>query len=264
MEKENIKILILEDHTLSRIQLKRFISKLGYEIAGAVGNVEEAMKVFSEKKPHLAILDAAIVDDKTKPENGNAFEGIDFGKKIMQQRPIPIIFITNYSEEVLKKALGFLPAAILSKPYREKDIRNAIEIAVYQHYGAIKEFANVRFGINCVTIKERDLEETEKKESIVYLEASNNDTLVFVDGKRKKFLVKKDCYLVCGISISNFLECLPPRHFAQTHRSYAVGLKHVKGHTRNKVLLKDGREVKLSEGYRENFIYKFDRRQPFA
>lgn len=261
---EKIKILILEDHTVSRIYLERFISRLGYEVAGSAGDVDEAMKIFQQKSPHLAILDAAMVNDKAWPRNGRSFQGIEFGNKILRQSPIPIIFITDYAKAVSKKAQGVLPTAILSKPYREVDIESAIRSAAYQYYGAIRAFANVRFGIRCIKIKERDIEEGEKKESIIYLKASNNDTLVFVQGNRRRFLVSEDCYLVCSISLGKFLECLPPRHFARTHRSYAVGVNHVKGHTRNTVVLNDGQEVKLSESYRKSFIYKFNNRQPFA
>lgn len=248
---EKLKILILEDRIYPRMHLSRIVVKQGYEVVGAVATLKEAKEVFRKNKPHIALLDVEIHKD---PE-----AGVNFGKFINRTRPIPIIYITGYPKRVVSKGLSTLPANIIIKPFEEIHVGTALASVAHQHYGLVKKYANVQFQLHMLRLKERDIWEIVYKRDIVYLQASNNDALVFVHKKREKFLVGENCYLVCGISLHQFLNCLPPQHFGQTHRSYAVAFRQIQFLLKDKVIMRNNAEIPLSITYRKRFKYAYDK-----
>ena len=60
-------------------------------------------------------------------------------KKINESYSIPIIYLTNYSDNlVFKRAKQTLPMSYLTKPYTQHDVNNAIELALCQNENLVK------------------------------------------------------------------------------------------------------------------------------
>ncbi len=118
---EALRILIADDESLRVMSLKGQLESIGHKVVAEAANGKEAMSLARELKPDLAILDIKM------PE----IDGIEAAKGITQERPIPIILLTAFSEkELAERAAEANVSAYLMKPVSENDLLPAIALAV--------------------------------------------------------------------------------------------------------------------------------------
>ncbi len=118
---EALRILIADDESLRVMSLKGQLESIGHKVVAEAANGKEAMGLARELKPDLAILDIKM------PE----MDGIEAAKAITQERPIPIILLTAFSEkELAERAAEANVSAYLMKPVSENDLLPAIALAV--------------------------------------------------------------------------------------------------------------------------------------
>lgn len=122
---KNPKILIVEDEGIPAIELKNKLKNFNYDILPIVSTGEEAIKTSIKTNPDLILMDIKL--------EGN-INGIEATKEIKKNIDVPIIYITAYGdEETLQNAKKTEPHSYILKPFEEKEVRNAIEIAIYKH-----------------------------------------------------------------------------------------------------------------------------------
>lgn len=127
---KNHKILIVEDEGLPAIELKNKLKEHNYEILPIASSGEEAIETSLKRKPSLILMDIML---KGK------INGIEAAKEIKKFLDIPIIYITAYGdEETLQNAKVTEPHSYILKPFEEKEVRYAIEIALYKHKMELK------------------------------------------------------------------------------------------------------------------------------
>jgi AmiR/NasT family two-component response regulator len=118
---DTLRILIADDESLRVMSLKGQLESIGHKVIAEAANGKEAMNLARELKPDLAILDIKM------PE----IDGIEAAKGITQERPIPIILLTAFSEkELAERAAEANVSAYLMKPVSENDLLPAIALAV--------------------------------------------------------------------------------------------------------------------------------------
>ncbi len=118
---EALRILIADDESLRVMSLKGQLESIGHKVVAEAANGKEATGLARELKPDLAILDIKM------PE----MDGIEAAKAITQERPIPIILLTAFSEkELAERAAEANVSAYLMKPVSENDLLPAIALAV--------------------------------------------------------------------------------------------------------------------------------------
>lgn len=88
---EKIRLILVEDHVLTRIGLKVSLEKFpNLEIIGETSNGKEAVDLAKEKKPDLVIMDIGLVE----------MDGIEATKRIKLFNPdIKIIMLTSHESE---------------------------------------------------------------------------------------------------------------------------------------------------------------------
>jgi response regulator NasT len=119
-----MKILIAEDETIIRLDLRGMLEHAGFDVCAEAGNGEEAVRLARETQPDLAILDVKM------PELG----GIEAARRILAERPLPIVMLTAYGDrETVAEAIRAGVFAYLVKPFREQDLVPAIETALARH-----------------------------------------------------------------------------------------------------------------------------------
>ncbi|WAC13707.1 response regulator [Dyadobacter pollutisoli] len=119
---KKIRILILEDEGIQAMGLEETLEKHGYEVALIADNGKEALEFISHEPVDLALLDIHIKGD---------MDGIETAWKMKDVTSIPIIYLTAYMDnETVRRAEETAPAAYLTKPYRELNLINSIEIAL--------------------------------------------------------------------------------------------------------------------------------------
>ncbi len=119
-----MRILIAEDETIIRLDLRELLERAGFEICAEARDGLEAVELARTEQPDLAILDVKM------PE----IDGIEAAKRILEERPIPIVILTAYSQqELIARAVEAGVYGYLVKPFREADLLPAIETARARH-----------------------------------------------------------------------------------------------------------------------------------
>ncbi len=118
------RILIAEDETIIRLDLRTTLEEAGFEVCAEARDGEEAVELAAAEKPDLAILDVRM------PK----LDGIEAAKRILAERPIPIVMLTAYGqEELVARAVEAGVFGYLVKPFRETDLLPAIATAKARH-----------------------------------------------------------------------------------------------------------------------------------
>jgi CheY-like chemotaxis protein len=124
---ENMKktqILVVEDSKLVSNIIQKSLKRLGYDVSAAVSSGEEAIKKVAFKRPDLVLMDI-VLEGK--------MDGIETANKIHSLFNVPVIYLTGHDEEkFLEKAKIAEPFGYLIKPFKEKELRATIEMALYK------------------------------------------------------------------------------------------------------------------------------------
>lgn len=114
-------VLVAEDEALIRLDLVEMLREEGYDVAGEAADGEEAVRLATELRPDLVILDVKM------PK----VDGIDAASKIAGKRIAPVVILTAFSQrELVERARDAGAMAYLVKPFAKHDLVPAIELAV--------------------------------------------------------------------------------------------------------------------------------------
>ncbi len=118
-------ILIVEDEGILAIELKEKLEKLGYKVPAIASTGEEAIELAAKHRPDLILMDIVLKGD---------MDGIEAANKICSTLKVPVIYLTAYADDgTVKRAKITEPFGYLVKPYNEKELQIALEIALYRH-----------------------------------------------------------------------------------------------------------------------------------
>ena len=119
-----MRILIAEDETIIRLDLKALLEKAGFEVVAEARDGEEAVELARSVQPDLALLDVKM------PK----LDGIEAARRILDTCPIPIVMVTAYGEDdLVARAVEAGVFGYLVKPFRESDLLPAIRTARARH-----------------------------------------------------------------------------------------------------------------------------------
>ncbi|HUX93743.1 MAG TPA: adenylate/guanylate cyclase domain-containing protein [Ignavibacteriaceae bacterium] len=119
------KILIAEDENIISIDISRTLQKLGYIVLGSSRSGIDIIKKSEELKPDLVLMDIILHGDMT---------GIEAAEIIMKNLDIPVVYLTALADdETLHRAKITEPFGYVLKPFDERTLHSAIEIALYKH-----------------------------------------------------------------------------------------------------------------------------------
>ncbi|MDQ3777648.1 MAG: response regulator [Actinomycetota bacterium] len=130
-----MRILIAEDETIIRLDLRNLLEDAGHEVCAEARDGAEAVQLAREQSPDLAILDVKMPH----------LDGIEAAKRILEERPIPIVMLTAYGQdELVSRAVEAGVFGYLVKPFRESDLLPAIATARGRHeeLAALREEAD--------------------------------------------------------------------------------------------------------------------------
>jgi response regulator NasT len=120
----NGRILVAEDETIIRLDLKDLLERAGFEVCAEAHDGEEAVSLAASERPDLAVLDVKMP----------RLDGIEAARRILAERPIPIVMLTAYGqEELVARAVEAGVFGYLVKPFREDDLLPAIHAARARH-----------------------------------------------------------------------------------------------------------------------------------
>ena len=119
-----MRILVAEDETIIRLDLRGLLERAGHEVVGEARDGEEAVALARELEPDLAVMDVKMP----------RLDGIEAARRILEERPIPIVMLTAFDQrELVERAAEVGVYGYLVKPFREQDVVPAIETARARH-----------------------------------------------------------------------------------------------------------------------------------
>ena len=118
------RVLVAEDETIIRLDLRGLLEDAGFEVCAEARDGEEAVALARETQPDVALLDVKMP----------RLDGIEAARRILADRPIPIVVLTAYGQdELVARAVDAGVFGYLVKPFREEDLLPAIAAARARH-----------------------------------------------------------------------------------------------------------------------------------
>jgi response regulator NasT len=118
------RVLVAEDETIIRLDLRGLLESAGFEVCAEARDGEEAVELARETEPDVALLDVKMP----------RLDGIEAARRILDERPIPIVMVTAYGErDLVLRAVEAGVFGYLVKPFRETDLLPAIHAARARH-----------------------------------------------------------------------------------------------------------------------------------
>lgn len=259
MPTEKINVLIVEDEAIVALDLASGLEKDGYCVAGIADNAADAVQLFRSNSIDIVLMDVHIIGDK---------DGIDTVKELLQQRSVPVIYLTAFTDSAtIERAKSTHPAAFLAKPYSLTNVRIAIELAINnlalaanQSSGKVVSMETNKPAPSAeIAEKEVILQLNEyifvknnyafvklKLEDILYAEADNNYVQIVTTEKK----------LLLRLSLSQLLEKIHYAPLVRIHRSYVVNIHAIQSFTDQEVLI-NKLPLPVGRSYREDFLRHF-------
>lgn len=116
-----LRVLVVEDEALIRLDLTEMLTEEGYVIAGEAGDGEQAVELARELRPDLVIMDVKM------PK----MDGIAAAASIVEEKIAPVVMLTAFSQrDLIEQARDAGAMAYLVKPFARHELVPAIELAV--------------------------------------------------------------------------------------------------------------------------------------
>jgi AmiR/NasT family two-component response regulator len=118
---ERARVIIADDESIVRMDLREMLDSLGYLVVGEAGDGESAVHLSRELKPDVVIMDIKMP----------GMDGIDAGRILTEERIAPVLLLTAYSQQdLVERAKEAGVMAYIVKPFHEADLAPAIEVAL--------------------------------------------------------------------------------------------------------------------------------------
>lgn len=119
------RVLVVEDEIVVSEDLQQRLCQLGYEVVGAADTAAEAIELACASRPDVALMDIML---HGKPE------GIEAAEHLKRELDIPVIYLTAHSDSAtLQKAKLTDPSGFIVKPFEERQLQAALELAPHRH-----------------------------------------------------------------------------------------------------------------------------------
>ena len=107
----DISVMIVDDSDFSRKILSEFISKAGFNIVGEANSASEAIKIASDRKVDMAIIDVVMPDTS----------GIELTELLVKSlRKLKVIMVSSLAQEnIIINSISAGAVDFLQKPIKE-------------------------------------------------------------------------------------------------------------------------------------------------
>jgi two-component system, response regulator PdtaR len=121
---QQLRLVIADDESLIRMNLKETLVGLGYLVVGEAGDGVSVVNLARELRPDLVIMDIKM------PK----LDGIQAAKMLTEDKIAPVLLLTAYSDrELVDRAREAGVVNYIVKPFRDAELLPAIEIAMARY-----------------------------------------------------------------------------------------------------------------------------------
>lgn len=245
-----IKAIIIDDElhcieTLS-ILLKEYCPEV--ELIEQCRSAKKGLEAIAKTKPNIVFLDIEM-------PVMNGFEMLENLSDI----PFAVIFTTSYDQYAIK-AIRFSALDYLLKPIDPNELKNAIKKVEEQRHMPmaeqfqmlLKQVNGKNSGFNKIAVPTAEGFELIAADQVLYLEASDNYTHLFLKNKSKIVACRTLKEMEEQIQDFNF--------FIRVHNSYMVNLNEVKKYIRGEggyLVMSDESSVNVSRSRKDSLMKWF-------
>ena len=129
---ERTRVIIADDESIVRMDLREMLGNLGYLVIGDVGDGQSAVNLARELKPDVILMDIKMPN----------MDGIQAAKILTEEQIAPVVLLTAYGQkELVDQAKEAGVVGYLVKPFREADLLPAIEVALtrFNEFKAVRQ-----------------------------------------------------------------------------------------------------------------------------
>ena len=117
--------MVVEDESVVAKDIQNSLRNMGYDAPVVAATGEDAVVRAGEMRPDVVLMDIMLRGE---------MDGIQAADLIRSKLDIPVIYLTAYTDdETLKRAKVSEAFGYLLKPFDEKELQIAIEMALYKH-----------------------------------------------------------------------------------------------------------------------------------
>jgi len=246
-------ILIVEDEGIVGLELQESLQEEGYNVVGVADNGLEAIELLEKNHVDLVLLDVNIK---------GSLDGIQTAAELKKIKNVPFIYVTAYADgATFERAKKTLPSAYLTKPFQIKDLRKAIDLALYhftlqQPASGLKDKSIVKKEVadqesvlhfnDAVFIKQNYKYNKISYQNILYLKADGNYTCIHTADKM--YIIK--------YSLQQVIDIFNTSIFVRVHRSYAINMGHLTSFNENTLQLNQ-ESIPIGRNYKDVFLRLF-------
>jgi DNA-binding LytR/AlgR family response regulator len=243
-----INVLVVEDEIIVSKDIQNSLKRLGYTIVGSAASGEKAIEAALKENPDIILMDIMLKGE---------MNGIEAAEKIKEKLNVPIIFLTAYAEDAtLSKAKMVEPYGYILKPFKEIDLKTAIEVAVFKHSKEIE------------IIKERDLlfQMVENKEDnhFVFIKSKSkfvkiNITDISLIEALKDYVIihTKEGKFTVHSTMKEIEKKFDFDNFFRVHRSFIINIQKIVSIEHSNIIIEGySKEIPIGGSYKDSFSKK--------
>jgi response regulator NasT len=118
---ERVRVIIADDESLVRVDLRETLTEQGYLVVGEVGDGQSVVNMARELNPDVVMMDIRMP----------GLDGIEAARILTQEKIAPVVLLSAYSQrDLIDRAKEAGVVGYLVKPFRETDLAPAIELAI--------------------------------------------------------------------------------------------------------------------------------------
>jgi len=118
---EPVRIVIAEDESIIRMDLREMLEEEGYVVVADVGRGDRAVDSVREHRPDVALFDIKMP----------GIDGLEAARVVSQEMICPVVMLTAFSQrEVIEQARDAGALAYIVKPFQRTDLVPAVELAI--------------------------------------------------------------------------------------------------------------------------------------
>lgn len=234
----NKKIFIVEDDPIIASDLAGILEDLGYKVCGMAHEPFEARKKIESEKPDLLLMDVNL---------GSSIDGIDLAT-LVSKSGVGIIFITAFTDKTTRDRVKALnPLAYIIKPFDEKDIEVAIDLAM--HKLSEKSTSQTLDPALPESIFIKTGSGTSRKvvlSDIQMIEAYDNYSFIYIGSEK----------IMVSQTLKELEQKIAAPYLLRVHRSYVVNTAKVDS-IKNGTLMIGTHEVPIGKSYKDEVLRRF-------
>ena len=119
------RILVVEDDAIIARDIRAILLDLGYLVPAMATSGAAAIDEVERHRPDLILMDVHI---------RGAIDGIETARRVRERWMTPVVYLTSYSDDAtVQRAKTTGAYGYVLKPFTDRDLRTAIEVALQKH-----------------------------------------------------------------------------------------------------------------------------------